>query len=104
MERSLIKQVNRKNMGARLNSRKVKPVFFPNFFGVKQKNSLKWETLTGEKGAPVIADVISFDSSAPQKKREVIGKMSGDIRFFVKFGGKFFSAHLANSVSAYIFL
>ena len=50
MERSLIKQVNRKNMGARLNSRKVKPVFFPNFFGVKQKNSLKWETLTGEKG------------------------------------------------------
>ena len=37
MERSLIKQVNRKNMGARLNSRKVKPVFFPNFFGVKQK-------------------------------------------------------------------
>ena len=39
MERSLIKQVNRKNMGARLNSRKVKPVFFPNFFGVKQKNS-----------------------------------------------------------------
>ena len=61
MERSLIKQVNRKNMGARLNSRKVKPVFFPNFFGVKQKDSLKWETLTGEKGAPVIADVISFD-------------------------------------------
>ena len=50
MERSLIKQVNRKNMGARLNSRKVKPVFFPNFFGVKQKDSLKWETLTGEKG------------------------------------------------------
>ena len=26
------------------------------------------------------------------------------LRFFVKFGGKFFSAHLANSVSAYIFL
>ena len=71
--------MNRKNMGARLNSRKVKPVFFPNFFGVKQKDSLKWETLTGEKGAPVIADVISFDSSAPQKKREVVGKMSGDI-------------------------
>ena len=27
-----------------------------------------------------------------------------EIWFFVKFGGKFFSAHLANSVSAYIFL
>lgn len=66
-------------MSARLNSRKVKPVFFPNFFGVKQKSSLKWETLTGEKGAPVIADVISYDASAPQKTREVVGKMSGDI-------------------------
>ena len=64
---------------ARLNSRTVKPVYFPNFFGIKQKTSLKWETLSGEKGAPVIADVISFDASAPQKKREVIGKMSGDI-------------------------
>jgi len=79
MERSLIKQVNRKNMAARLKTNKVKPVYFPNFFGVKPKTSLKWETLTGEKGAPVIADVISFDSSAPQKTREVIAKMSGDI-------------------------
>lgn len=79
MERSLIKQVNRKNMSARLNSRKVKPMFYPNFFGVKQKTSLKWETLTGEKGAPVMADVISYDASAPQKTREVVGKMSGDI-------------------------
>lgn len=79
MERSLIKQVNRKNMEARLNTRKVKPVYFPNFFGIKAKTSLKWESLTGEKGAPVIADVISYDASAPIKKREVVGKMSGDI-------------------------
>lgn len=66
-------------MEARLTSRSVKPVYFPNFFGIKQKTSLKWETLSGEKGAPVIADVISFDSSAPQKKREIVGKVSGDI-------------------------
>jgi len=79
MERSLIKQVNRKNMTARLNTRHVRPMYFPNFFGIKSKTSLKWETLTGEKGAPVIADVISFDASAPQKTREVIGKLSGDI-------------------------
>lgn len=66
-------------MAARLNTRHVKPVYFPNFFGVKKKTSLKWETLTGEKGAPVMADVISFDASAPQKTREVISKLSGDI-------------------------
>lgn len=79
MERTLIKQVNVKNMQARLNNRAVKPVYFLNFFGIVQKTSLKWETLTGEKGAPVVADVISYDASAPQKKREVVGKMSGDI-------------------------
>lgn len=79
MERSLIKQVNRKNMAARLNTRFVRQMYFPNFFGIKQKTSLKWETLVGEKGAPVVADVISFDSSAPQKTREVISKLSGDI-------------------------
>lgn len=79
MERSLIRQINRKNMSARLNSRHVKPMYYPNFFTPKKKTSLKWETLAGEKGAPVIADVISFNASAPEKTREVISKMSGDI-------------------------
>ena len=53
MERSLIKQVNKKNMSARLNSRHVKPMYYPNFFTPKRVTSLKWETLVGEKGAPV---------------------------------------------------
>lgn len=66
-------------MSARLSSRHVKPMFYPNFFTPKKKTSLKWETLVGEKGAPVIADVISFNASAPEKTREVISKMSGDI-------------------------
>ena len=79
MERSLIKEVNKKNMSARLNSRHVKPMYFANFFGFKRKATLTWETLVGEKGVPVIADVISFDASAPEKTREVIRKMSGDI-------------------------
>ncbi len=79
MEKSLIVQVNKKNMGARLSTKHVKPMFHPNFFGIKKKSKLTWETLVGEKGAPVIADVISFDSSAPQKTREVVSKMSGDI-------------------------
>lgn len=61
-------------MSARLNSRHVKPMYYPNFFTPKRVTSLKWETLVGEKGAPVIADVVSFDSSAPEKTREVISK------------------------------
>ncbi len=38
MERSLIKQVSKKNMAARLNTRHVKPVVFPNFFGGEKKD------------------------------------------------------------------
>ncbi|PNE28541.1 major capsid protein E [Tannerella sp. oral taxon 808] len=79
MERSLLKLVNQTNMAARLNTKYVKPMYFPNFFGVKKVSTLTWETLVGEQGAPVIADVISFDASAPQKSREVIRKLSGDI-------------------------
>lgn len=51
MERSLIRQVNKKNMSARLNSRHVKPMYYPNFFTPKRVTSLKWETLVGEKGS-----------------------------------------------------
>jgi hypothetical protein len=79
MERSLLKEVSVKTLQARLNSNKVKPMLFPNFFGLQKVDSLKWETLIGEKGVPVMADVISFDSSAPEKTRQVIGKMAGDI-------------------------
>ena len=79
MERSLLKLVNQTNMAARLNTKYVKPMYFPNFFGTKKVSTLTWQTLVGEQGAPVIADVISFDASAPQKSREVIRKLSGDI-------------------------
>lgn len=66
-------------MTARLNSRMVKPVYFPNFFNIVPTEALKWESLYGEKGVPVAADVISYDASAPIKTREVINKAVGDI-------------------------
>lgn len=79
MERSLLKLVNQANMAARLNTKYVKPMYFPNFYGTKKVSTLTWQTLVGDQGAPVMADVISFDASAPQKSREVIRKLSGDI-------------------------
>lgn len=38
MERSLIKQVNKKNMAARLNTRHVKPVVFPELLRGEKKD------------------------------------------------------------------
>ena len=47
MERSLIKEVNKKNMSALLNSRHVKPMYFLNFFVFKRQTTLTWDTLVG---------------------------------------------------------
>ena len=79
MERSLIKEVNKKNMAARFTSKTIEPVVFPNFFGIKPVSYLKWETLTATRGVPVMADVIAYDATAPIKTREVVNKLSGDI-------------------------
>lgn len=79
MERSLLAEVTKPSLKARLLSNKVKAVYYPNFFGTVPVIDLKWETLTGEKGAPVMAEVVSYDSSAPEKTRQVVKKMSGDI-------------------------
>ena len=78
MERSILSLVNQANLEGRLRSNPTL-MFFPNFFGIKEVSTLTWKTLVGEQGVPVIADVISFDSSAPIKSREVIRKLSGDI-------------------------
>lgn len=79
MERSLLKMVNQVNLMARLNTKYVRPMYYPNFFGLKKVSVLEWSTLVGDQGAPVMADAISFDATAPQKSREVIRKLSGDI-------------------------
>ena len=47
---------------------------------------------------------IQIDGSSVIIKEGDLFEEEGYKGFFVKFGGKFFSAHLANSVSAYIFL
>lgn len=54
MERSLLKLVNQANMAARLNTKYVKPMYFPNFYGTKKVSTLTWQTLVGEQGAPVV--------------------------------------------------
>jgi hypothetical protein len=78
-QRSLLKEVNIKSIMARLNSRGVRPMVFPNFFTTKPVSKLTWETIIGDKGVPVMADIISLDASTPEKKREIVRKASGDI-------------------------
>ena len=79
MERSLLKEINKKSLDARVKTNAMIPMYFPNFFGTKRRGTLKWETLTGSKGIPVKADIISYNASGGEKTRQVVSKMSGDI-------------------------
>lgn len=79
MERSILKEITPKRLDAFLKKNKFNSTYWPRFFGLKFRTELTWEALQGEKGSNVIADVISYDASAPEKGRETIGKASGKI-------------------------
>ncbi|NLO70222.1 MAG: hypothetical protein GX102_04620 [Porphyromonadaceae bacterium] len=79
MERSLLNEITDKRLGAYLRHQKTKPRYWPSIFPLDFSDELNWETLTAEAGGTIVADVVSYDSSAPEKSRKTIGKASGEI-------------------------
>jgi hypothetical protein len=79
MEFSLLREVNKKNLSSYVQDRVFKAQYWPTFFPAKTTSFLSYETLIGSKGAPVAADVVAYDSSAPEKMRAIIGKLTGEI-------------------------
>ena len=83
MERSILSEsFNKANMEAYVNARReqfLKRLFWQKFFPLKYTTQLTWESLTGSGGAPVMADVIEYNASAPLKTRRVVTKVTGDI-------------------------
>jgi len=79
MENSLLKEVNKKNLEAYLKETIYDSFYWPTFFPIKSTPLLTYETLIGEEGARIAADVVAYDSEAPLKTRRVISKLSGEI-------------------------
>jgi hypothetical protein len=79
MQHSILKEATQQNLEVYLRNRVYDKLYYPDFFPIKYVNSLKYETLIGSKGNRVAADVVSYNSSAPQKTRKVISKLTGDI-------------------------
>ena len=82
MERSLLKELKNANLVAYLNRQKdalLAKMYWQQFFPLKPTLTLDWETISGSAGAPVMADVIEFDASAPLKTRRVVTHAKGDI-------------------------
>ena len=79
MQYSLLKEINSKTMGAYLSAREYRKLYWPIFFPLKYTPFLTYETLVGSKGNPVAADVVAYNSSAPEKTRKTVSKLTGDI-------------------------
>ncbi len=81
MEASNLKEITEKHIKARLDTKKelLRSATYTDFFTVESVESLKWETLYGDSRIPVMADIISYDASAPMKRPNLIEKLSGDI-------------------------
>jgi len=79
MEHTLLKEINKKTLQAYVNARVFDQFYFPTLFPITSTPFLTWETLTGDVGARIAADVVSYDSSAPLKARKVVSKMTGEI-------------------------
>ena len=79
MEHSLLSEVNKKNLEAYLKKTQYGKFYWPTFFPIKGTPLLTYETLIGEEGARIAADVVAYDTEAPLKSRRIISKLTGAI-------------------------
>lgn len=79
MQHSIIQGMTQKTLEVYLKNRVYDKLYYLDFFPIKYVNTLKWETLIGSQGNRVAADVVTYNSSAPQKTRSVIKSLTGDI-------------------------
>lgn len=79
MKASLIQGLNEKDMQAVVNTYNLNPFYFPTLFPLKFNPTLTIKALVADQGIPIVADVVSFNSSAPKKTRQVVKRYTGDI-------------------------
>jgi len=78
-EYNMFKEMNKKNLQVWINKRLYKDQYWVRFFPMKTTPYLTYETLIGSEGNRVMADVVSYNSSAPLKTRKSISKLTGSI-------------------------
>lgn len=79
MKTSLIQGLNEKDMNAVVNIFPLNDFYYLSLFPTKFSPTLTWKAIAADLGIPVAADVVSFNSSAPKKSREIVSRLTGDI-------------------------
>jgi hypothetical protein len=62
-----------------INTYNLNPFYFPTLFPLLFTPTLNWKSLIADIGIPIMADVVSFDSTSPRKTRQVLSRAQGDI-------------------------
>ena len=79
MEHSIFKEATSKNILSYVYKRAFRKWYWQDLFPLKSHPFLSYEALIGAEGAPVAADVVAYNTSAPEKTRDVISSVKGDI-------------------------
>jgi len=75
---NLLSEITEKSLAIYLAKKEWEKRYFVNYFPLKYTPFLTFETLIGSKGISA-ADLVSYNSSAPQKTRRTIDRLRGDI-------------------------
>ena len=79
MRRSLIRGLNERDMTAVLAAYTLTSFYYPTLFPLKFTPTMTWKQLSANAGAPIMAEVVSYNSSSPKKSRQIVGRLQGDI-------------------------
>lgn len=75
---NFLSEITEKTMGTYLDKRKWMLRYYPDYFPLKPTPFLTYEVLIGLMGISA-ADLVSFNSSAPEKTRRVLDKLTGSL-------------------------
>ncbi|GAH95688.1 unnamed protein product, partial [marine sediment metagenome] len=75
---NFLSEITEKSMGTYLDKRKWMLRYYPDYFPLKSTPFLTYEVLVGIMGISA-ADLVSFNSSAPEKTRRVLDRLSGSL-------------------------
>jgi hypothetical protein len=79
MIKSIIKGLREKDVQAVVNTYNTTDLYYPSLFPLRFTPTLTFKSIIADIGAKIMADVVSFDSRAPRKSRQVVKGAQGDI-------------------------
>jgi hypothetical protein len=75
---NFLSEISEKTLGVYVDRRKWLKRYYVDYFPLKSTPFLSWEVLVGHFGVSA-ADLVSFNSSAPEKTRRVLDRLRGDL-------------------------